>query len=215
MDGGSENPQVTMHEQEEARMRLLAGAPRWKSTERCPPAAEWAALAAGLADAAQTESLLAHASHCDTCGGALHAMVVDFSNQTTESEEQLLESLASARPEWPRQMARKMAREAAQPPVRKRVIEMPMRSWLARAAAVIVAVGAGWSGWNLWLAPDPARLIATAYTQQRPFEFRIPDAAYGQLQPIQRGQAHRRRGLLRCWRRKPRSRGSWRRIPAA
>jgi Flp pilus assembly protein TadD len=35
--------------------------------------------------------------------------------------------------------------------------------------------------WNQWIAGDPARLIASAYTQQRPFEYRIPGAGQAEV----------------------------------
>jgi cytochrome c-type biogenesis protein CcmH/NrfG len=38
-------------------------------------------------------------------------------------------------------------------------------------------------GWNYWIAGEPARLIAKAYTQQRPVDLRLPEAAYG---PVRR-----------------------------
>jgi tetratricopeptide (TPR) repeat protein len=56
-----------------------------------------------------------------------------------------------------------------------------VRSWLPRAAAVLVAMGAGYLAWNQWMPRDPARLIASAYTEQRPFEYRVPGAAYAPI----------------------------------
>ena len=163
-------------------MRRLAGGPRGKRTDGCPPAAEWAALAAGLSGARGAE-LLAHASQCDACGASLHAMVVDFSDELTESEVDLLATLESAQPDWQHRMARRMAQESG----RGRLIAMPVRSWLARAAAVIVVMGTSWLGWDLWQIGRPARLIATAYTQQRPFDLRIPGAGYAEVRPLLRG----------------------------
>jgi tetratricopeptide (TPR) repeat protein len=137
---------------------------------------------------------LAHASQCDACGASLHAMAVDFSEEAPQSESQLLRTLASAQPAWQRQMARRMAQAAG----RGRVIPIRVRTWLARAAAVIVAVGAGWLGWDQWIAANPARLIASAYTQQRPFEFRIPEAGHVdvRLQRREAGSSLRRPAAL-------------------
>jgi tetratricopeptide (TPR) repeat protein len=90
--------------------------------------------------------------------------------------------LKSATAEWQRETARKMAQAAG----RGRVIPISSRSWLTRAAAVIVAAGAGWMAWDHWAATDAAPLIAEAYAQQRPFEFRIPDAGHSRVR-LERG----------------------------
>jgi tetratricopeptide (TPR) repeat protein len=183
---------ITMHKDEDLRIRRLAGGPRAKPTEACRPAEEWAALAAGLADAATSDALLAHASGCDACGALLHALTEDFSPEMTEAEARALGELDSAQPAWQRQMAHKLALA----PRRGRVIPMPVRTWLARAAALIVGVGAGWFGWEQWIAGAPARLIAEAYTQQRPFEYRIPGAEYAAVRPQSRGSVRRSAALL-------------------
>jgi tetratricopeptide (TPR) repeat protein len=64
--------------------------------------------------------------------------------------------------------------------------ERPMAAqrWIALAASVLIAVGA-----LLWWrarANEPERLLASAYTQMRPFEFRLADAGYGPVRQ-QRG----------------------------
>jgi tetratricopeptide (TPR) repeat protein len=69
---------------------------------------------------------------------------------------------------------------------RGRVAVMPSRRWLAWAAAVLVALGGGWWAWEIRTASDPARLIAEAYAQQRPFEFRIPQSDHSDVR-LERG----------------------------
>jgi CHAT domain-containing protein len=46
------------------------------------------------------------------------------------------------------------------------------------AVALVMATGAAGLAWNHQIANAPARLIARAYTEQRPFEFRIAGAEY-------------------------------------
>ncbi len=174
---------IAMHQEEHMRLQRLAGGPRGKPTDTCPAAAEWASLAAGLAEASRSDELLAHASRCDACGAVLHALVEDFSEEVTEAESHSLEAIESAKPSWERQMAHRMAQASG----RGRVIPMPFMRWMARAAAVLVAVGAGWLVWDQWIVSDPARLIAKAYTQQRPFEFRIPSAGHAGVRLERRG----------------------------
>jgi tetratricopeptide (TPR) repeat protein len=68
-------------------------------------------------------------------------------------------------------------------PVRRERPFAPRR-WMALAASVVIAVGA-----LLWWRAhtnQPERLLAAAYTQMRPFEFRLADAGYGPVRE-QRG----------------------------
>jgi tetratricopeptide (TPR) repeat protein len=98
----------------------------------------------------------------------------DLSTDLTEAESTSLESLESSKPGWQRKLAQRMAQNS-----QNRVLYM--RTWLAKAAAVLVAAGGGWLAWNQWMASDPARLIASAYTLQRPFEYRIPGAGQAEV----------------------------------
>jgi cytochrome c-type biogenesis protein CcmH/NrfG len=175
---------------EEANFGLerLAGGERKRRDESCPAPDEWASLAAGLVDAGQKETMLQHAGQCDGCGALLHAVMEDFS---PEEDRVPLESFASSRPKWQREMAGKMAG----PSTRGRVVPFPVKTWLARAAAVVLAAGAGWMGWNYWAAADPERLIARAYTQQRPFDFRVGNAENAPVR-VERGAANRPAALI-------------------
>jgi len=170
---------VAMRQEDNARLRRLAGGPRKPPGPQCPLLTEWASLAVGLVDGGRRDELLAHASECDACGAVLRAVMDDFSLDVTEAESRMLESLESSKPAWQHDMARRMADTVRGRPA-------PYRNWLARAAAVLVAVGGGWFGWNQWIANDPARLIARAYSQQRPFELRIPGAGYAPLRQERR-----------------------------
>jgi len=161
-----------MHDEEQKKLYRLAGGARGGPTENCPDATEWASLAAGLTDAERSGVLLEHASGCDSCGAILAAVTEDFSRETADDESHALEQLASANPDWQGRIARRMSEASGH----RRIVRMPFRGWLARAAAVTLAAGVGWWAWNQWGAGDPARLIATAYAQQRPFELRIPGA---------------------------------------
>ena len=180
---------IAMHQEEHSRLQGLGGGRRRASGDGCPSLTEWARLAAGLLEGPRREELLAHAGACDACGAALRAVVEDFADDMTEAESQTLESLPSSQPEWQRSVARKMAEASAG------VARFPVRTWLARAAAVIVAVGAGWMAWVQWMVKDPAQLIAEAYTRQRPFEFRIPGAAHAPVRQ-RRGVGSRSPELL-------------------
>jgi tetratricopeptide (TPR) repeat protein len=145
----------------------------------CPPLTEWTSLAAGLLPAARGNELLAHAIECDGCGASLNDAMEDFSTDFTEDELRMVESLQSSKPEWQRDMAKRMAAASRGRPAY-------IQTWLAKAAVILLALGGGWLAWNHWFATDPARLIAKAYTQQRPFDYRIPGAAYAELRQERR-----------------------------
>jgi hypothetical protein len=173
---------VAMQQEWDTRLHLLAGGRRRAPAVACPPATEFADLAAGLTEGSRSDELLAHAAQCDACGAILHAAAEDFSAPPTDVELQSLAELPSSAEGWQLQTARKMVRASG----RGGVISMPPRSWFAWAAALVVATGASWVAWQQWGASDPARLIAEAYSQQRPFDFRIPEAGYSDLR-VERG----------------------------
>ena len=105
---------IAMHQEENGRLRGLAGGRQAASGDDCPSLTEWSHLAAGLIEGPRREELLAHASTCDGCRAALHDLVEDFGDDITEAESQTLATLPSAQPEWQRDVARKMARASVQ-----------------------------------------------------------------------------------------------------
>jgi len=155
------------------KLDQLAGGRREGPGDGCQPAEDLAALAAGLTDASRSEQLLAHAAQCDACGAILSALAADFSDPPGEAEAKSLMEFKSATPEWPRETARKMAQAAG----RGRVIPLFSRTWLTRAAAVMVAAGAGWMAWVHWGMTDAAPLIAEAYAEQNERDYAALRAA--------------------------------------
>lgn len=138
-------------------------------------------LAAGSVAEDQRNALLNHLILCDRCGAILRRLLEDFADELSEAETRMLESLQSSKPEWQTAMARQMAAAARGRPA----IAIPL--WLAKAAAVIVALGGGgWLVWDYQVANDPARLLAKAYTVQPPFEYRIPGVSYARVAPQER-----------------------------
>lgn len=83
-----------------------------------------------------------------------------------------LEPLAPASPEWLTRTA-DTCRHAAEP------IPFPLRYWLPLAAALLLSLAT----FGVWRAlhPAPAALLAKAYTEARPFEFRLPNSGYAEL----------------------------------
>jgi tetratricopeptide (TPR) repeat protein len=170
--------ELAMHQREQSRLMELSGPRRIEAGAACASPAEWANVAAGLVSAEQREFLLEHAAGCDRCGALLRAVTEDFSSPLTEREEQGIEALRTSSPMWQRELARRSSRGVRKPLA---------ASWLARAAAVLLCAGGAWTGYSTWAAAAPGRLLARSYTEQRPFELRIPGAEQAPLGAQQRG----------------------------
>ncbi|MEZ5352256.1 MAG: CHAT domain-containing tetratricopeptide repeat protein [Bryobacteraceae bacterium] len=188
---------LAMHEDENVRIRKLLGGPTGTTDPgpACPDSQELAMLAAGLVSARDSERLLAHVSGCDSCGATLRAAAEDFSADSQPEEASVVQSLPSASPFVQRRMAKAMAASMPSAP------RVEGGRWLAYAATLILCLGGGWWGYTQWSAGQPEQLIAAAYGEQRPFEFRIPGGAHGPVR-VERGAGRssfsRPRGLLRA-----------------
>ena len=169
---------LARHEQEQSRLRQLSAHRRMDTGPGCAPPSEWADLAAGLTPPGQRETLLRHAEECDRCGAMLRAVVEDFSIPLSEAEEDRIEALRTSSAMWQREFARRMAAGSRKP---------LSAAWLARAAALLLCAGGAWTGYSMWAARVPQRLLARSYADQRPFDLRIPGAAQAPLGAQQRG----------------------------
>jgi tetratricopeptide (TPR) repeat protein len=169
------------------RMRVPNPSP---PTPECRGDAEWLEVAAGLLPEAKTRELMKHAAQCGHCGPLLKNAAEALVDETTPSEEALLASLQSARPEWRKKMAATL-RDS----VRDR---QPKPSWWrtafawpapAYAFAGIVAIAVvAWIGVRALHPPSAEQLLAQAYTEHRTLEVRIPGAKYAPLR-AERGTA--------------------------
>jgi CHAT domain-containing protein/tetratricopeptide (TPR) repeat protein len=169
------------------RMRVHNPSP---STPECMGDAEWLEVAAGLLPEAKTRELMKHAAQCRHCGPLLKNAAEALVDEATPSEEALLVSLQSARPEWRKNMAATL-----QDSMRDR---QPMSSWWrtafawpapAYAFAGIVAVAVvAWIGLRALHPPSAEQLLAQAYSEHRTLEVRIPGARYAPMQ-AERGTA--------------------------
>ncbi|HEY6767603.1 MAG TPA: CHAT domain-containing tetratricopeptide repeat protein [Candidatus Sulfotelmatobacter sp.] len=167
------------------RMRVPNPSP---PTPECMGDAQWLEVAAGLLPEAKTRELMKHAAQCGHCGPLLKNAAETIADEATPSEEALLASLQSARPEWRKNMAATL-RDS----VRDR---QPKSSWWravftwpapAYAFAGIVAVAAvAWIGVRALHPPSAEQLLAQAYSEHRTLEVRIPGAKYAPVQ-TQRG----------------------------
>lgn len=129
-------------------------------------------LANFAADVPADPDVLTHLAACSRCAAIVAA--------ATPSEPDVPIVVKSATREWRAEMADAFRKEAK----RHQPKPTPWRTWLAIAATLVLSVGI----FGVWqrLHPDPATLLAQAYTEARPFEFRLPDNGYTELH-IQKG----------------------------
>ena len=172
----------------------------------CASEDEWWRVAARLLPESRTAELLDHSIQCNACGLLLRQAVQDFAEEATEEDITQLGALSSVQKEWQRSLAQRLSaaqyergtsaddgirvggwfrglaeRFAWQPRGRLGYI------WAFAAAAVaLLVVGV----WIIQKRREPSidQLIASAYSQQRPFELRIGDAAYGPLRQERAGE---------------------------
>ena len=158
-------------------------------TSECIGDAEWLDVAAGLLPDAKTRELMNHAAQCDHCGPLLKDAAEALVDETTPSEERLLTSLSSARPEWRKNMAatlRASAGAKGKSREKKEAVQwwQALFSWPRPAfalAGIAVAVLAGWLGLRMLHPPSAEQLLAQAYTERRTLEVRIAGAKYAPM----------------------------------
>jgi len=147
----------------------------------CPEPGAWIALLGAEARPSETkeknkvEALMAHAALCGRCAERVRMLTAD----ATPEETAELSRMASASAAWQHDLAVELART----PYRggnARKTRFYLWSGVGLAASLLLAVGAG-----LWWqrANTPERLLAEAYSHDRIFELRMPDAAFADVTP--------------------------------
>lgn len=153
----------------------------------CPSETKWLDLAARLLPESEEAKLVEHSTRCDACAVLQRQATEDFAEIQTlpsaqaERQQALAQKLSAQRPARP-----EPARDWATPPART-----PRRSFsfawaYAVAAVALIAAGA----WLIQKQREPSldQLIASAYTEQRPFELRVAGAAYGPVRQERSGE---------------------------
>ena len=134
--------------------------------------------------------MLAHLTNCPACGITLR-----LAAEAIHGEAAVEESLHGLPPVAVQaELARKLAGEPVTPPSKRgeRVIAMPERAfvvwkWGAVAAAAAVMAGAWW--WGTQPDVPVEALLAQAYTERRPTEFRIPGGGVAPVRVDRAAQA--------------------------
>jgi tetratricopeptide (TPR) repeat protein len=173
---------LDVHRQEQNRLERLKGSAQTQPGAQCPPEIEWLRVAAREVDASAGAALVRHAALCDHCGPLLLTAVRDFDDELTPDEEAVLDNLESSRESWQRRFASDICPSRSRWSLRSWVHEClsvfsKIPIWANASAIVVVAVAAFLVMRAVWPTPVET-LLATAYTDQRPFDLRIPMAAH-------------------------------------
>jgi tetratricopeptide (TPR) repeat protein len=177
------------------RLRSRVASPVARGSE-CPGENEWPLVAAGIKDREQAELLLRHAAACDHCGPLLRQSVEDFSDDLTPEEETMLARLESSQAKWQERTAGKLSKSPRRWSLgawfRAQLVPAHgIRTW-AYAGGLALLAAVSYRGLLLVQQPAIGDLLATAYTEQRTLDLRIPGAAHGPVRLV-RGSADRSR----------------------
>jgi tetratricopeptide (TPR) repeat protein len=156
--------------------------------QSCPPSMEWALLAAGNVNGERAQSLLAHVAECESCGLTLRLAA----EALAEDEFAAVEPPPTG---WAARLAGAISEE------KPKVVAMkPRQSWwkFAAAAAALLVLIAGWQWRERTAEPDAATLLAQAYSERRPFDFRFAGAAHAPVRVERSTMLSRPRPLLQA-----------------
>ena len=173
---------VEMHAAAQRRLELLRTAEPAGRGPHCPPESEWAWIAAGLKEGQRAETLVRHAAECDYCGPRLRQAIADFTQEVKPEEEAALEGIESQREGWQIRVADKLSEQSRAliwikwlqdhlPSVRM------SPGWAYACGIALLAAISFWAVPSLW-RPSIDTLLARAYTEQRTFDLRLPNAAH-------------------------------------
>ncbi len=162
---------------------------------QCPPGNVWLEIAAGLVNP-DSERYLNHAAECDHCGPFLRQVKEDFADDLTAEEARRVVALPSANADWQHRLAQSLshAPEDTTPEPAEATTLAPSWhakrfSWklpvLALAAVALVTIAVS-EGLRMLRGPSVDQLLATAYTERRTMEVRIPGAQHSPLR-VERG----------------------------
>ncbi len=149
---------------------------------RCIKEPEISKLFEGSVEDLRELEVLRHAAGCGPCGRRLKQLAFVYSPAEDESVVEIVNQLRSSTPEWQRAAAKRLSSEqlpsqGSPEGTSRRPAKSRWLGWAAAAAGVLIAVTAG----LVWYRASDhrvERLLAQAYTNVRPFDFRLPDNGY-------------------------------------
>lgn len=144
----------------------------------CPDPGQWIALATEK-PGGHTAELRAHAALCKQCLTHLRKAQEVFQASASAEEEVELSKLACMSAPWQHQMSVELA---LTPHNRTRARGSFFGLWArATAAAMLALLVFGLAVWHRNRVPE--QLLAKAYSENRVFDLRVPDAGYAALSP--------------------------------
>lgn len=173
---------VRMHEHAQADFARLRPAGFVESSARCPEAAAWLQVAAGLLGETRARELMTHAAQCDHCGPMLRDAVATVADESTGEEEQIVATLRSSHGKW-----QGLSRDPSQGSPARLQVQRWWTSptiWLRWEIAVgllALVMAAAWWSFRSFEMNSPDRLLAAAYTERRTLEMRTEGARYAPL----------------------------------
>ena len=187
---------MNMHAEERNRLAQLRAVAQAERGRECPPDREWPRVAAGLTEATEAQALVRHAAACDHCGPLLRASAADFADQLTPDEEIFLSSLKSGREDWQQKLAFLMSSSRWRPNMLEWIRQhlrpsSSIPAWAYGSAIAALLVGA-FLGIRFFQQTPIDNLLASAYTEQRTLELRIPKADHAPVR-LTRGSMERSR----------------------
>jgi hypothetical protein len=154
-------------------------------SSQCPEEGLLEELAAGIVDSARANEIIEHVIRCSRCGPMYRQiserMCLDLSSEEEDFIAQLQISMPSAQVDLARSMADSQIRVFPTRPSSSGQKEpLRIRTFLlfGLAASILVCAALVWT-FRSRDAVNPSALLAQAYSEQRPFDFRLEDAPYG------------------------------------
>ena len=155
------------------------GAAQAEDLETCPDQGEWPRLVSGEIHPAGEEALMTHAAACGECAEQLRQSLHLMDAVASPEESREIAGLTSGSSEWQRRLAARLARSSfrLKPAGKPRIYV-----WAGAGLAAALALAAGLTLW--WQhVHTPERLLAEAYTHERIFQLRMPEAGFAQVRP--------------------------------
>ena len=141
----------------------------------CPDGSRWEALVSGLIGQQEADTMLEHAGQCGRCGPLLRTLM-EAMTEADQDDEKIMATLSSHTVSGQARLARRLARESRPVPAPR----PPNRWWLAAAAVLLVLAAVSFWRWQGG-GPPPDLLLAQAYAQGRPFDYRLRGAGHGPI----------------------------------
>ncbi len=171
-------------------LRNFRAAGRSRALSKCPGAADWNAVAAGIVPDNDALHLLRHSAECPLCAAQLKQAIALLSPDATPQEEALLDALPTSTQTWRDQTALLMRQIATPHPPPPRLRWWPPAPFTVLAAAASLTVAVAFT--LIWVrftrAPSADALIAQAYTQNRVTDLRFRGAAYAPVRETRGAQ---------------------------